>query len=271
MTVLALKQILRKRISSRNRLRLIHQGRLLPDSSALSAVLRPLAPPPLPSGSFSKQHARYANADTSVDVKGKGIARELRDPEVEVRAITRIYVNCAIGDQLSPEELAAEEVGAENPPDASSTANVQPQTSVRPRPRGFDRFLQSGFTQSEVATLRTQFASIHSERFNADSPPSPDSLRDLEDAWIDSNAGEALPATGGAAAGDVTGILDGDDAAGMLDAMINGMVMGFFFPLGCMTWLLRERVWNEKWQIFVGSGVMLSLTIGVIKGISGDP
>lgn len=48
-TVLSLKHLLRRRIETRNRLRLIYQGRLLPDSSALSSVVK--APPPPPPSS----------------------------------------------------------------------------------------------------------------------------------------------------------------------------------------------------------------------------
>ena len=74
-------------------------------------------------------------------------------------------------------------------------------------------------------------------------------------------------AGGGGGGGDV-----GDDFAGMasmLDTLIKGMVVGFFFPLGSLTWLLREEVWSDKWRIFVGGGVVFSLTVGVIMGISG--
>ena len=263
-TVLSLKHILRQRLSTRNRIRLIHQGRLLPDTSALSAVLRPLLPPPPPPPTPSSPSSLSTSHDAR-DPKGKGKAKADGQP------VSRIYVNCSIGDELTSAELTEEQEAAENPPDLDAADQVKPTTSVRPRPKGFDRLLQSGFTQSEVATLRTQFASIHAERFSA--PPSPDSLRNLEDAWIDSNAGEALP--GGNAAG-VAGFDGGggrDDFAGMasmLDVLVKGMMVGFFFPLGSLTWLLREGLWNDKWQMFVCGGVIFSLAVGIVMGISGD-
>ena len=93
--------------------------------------------------------------------------------------------------------------------------------------------------------------------------PSPDTMRNMEDAWIDSNAGETPTASN---------VLDDDRStmSGVLDVLIKGMMIGFFFPLGSMTWLLRQGIWGDKWQIFVGSGVVLSLTVGVVISLSSD-
>ncbi|OAA37630.1 putative protein family UPF0645, transmembrane [Metarhizium rileyi] len=241
-TILCLKHLLRTRITTRKRLRLIHQGRILPDSSALSSVLKPpLQPPPL-------------SAPSSTDAKGKGKAVD--------GAAARIYVNCSIGDDLSAQELAAEEASASKPPEEAGPELPNPGSRTRPRPRGFDRLLQAGFTSSEISTLRTQFSSIQTERFTPDSMPSPDGMRRLEDAWIDNNAGE-LP----------TASPLEDELSNMsmvLDVLIRGMMIGFFFPLGSITWLLRQGLWSEKWQIFVGSGVVLSVTVGIVMGISGE-
>ncbi|PNY29102.1 DSC E3 ubiquitin ligase complex subunit 3 [Tolypocladium capitatum] len=245
-TILSLKLLLRTRLSTRNRLRLIHQGRILPDPSALSAVLR--SPPPLPPPPSS----------AAGDAKGKGKAVDGGPP-------VRVYVNCSIGDELSSQDLADEQAAAQKPPEApSGDQTSKPAGWTRPRPRGFDRLLQAGFTSSEISTLRTQFASIHTERFAPDATPSPDTLRALEDSWIDSNAGE-LPSSAASPLEDDVG-----NMSTLLDILIRGMMIGFFFPLGSLTWLLRQGVWSEKWQIFVGSGVVLSLTVGVVMGISGE-
>lgn len=253
-TVLALKHLLRTRISTRSRLRLIYQGRLLPDPSALSTVFK------VPLAAAASSTNKSKNDD---DPKGKGKAVE--------RAV-RIIVNCSIADdELSAEDLEIEARDAEKPPDTASdaVAGAQPTPSTRPRPRGFDRLLASGFTQGEIATLRTQFASIHADRFPPDAPPSPDALRSLEDSWIDSNAGAGgadLPLTGGGGLGD-------DDPSGLgqgLDTFVRAMMVGFFFPLGGMTWLLRQQgIFGDKWQVFVAAGVVLSLVTGTIMTISG--
>ncbi|KAF4472016.1 conserved membrane [Fusarium albosuccineum] len=241
-TVLALKHLLRTRLSSRSRLRLIHQGRLLPDDSALSSVLKALPPPPPPRDD---------------DPKGKGKA-------VEGANVSRVYVNCSIGDELTVAELKKEELDAAKPPKDATPEGSKPTTSTRPRPRGFDRLLQSGFTQSEIATLRTQFASIHTSRFTPDAMPSPDTLRNMEDAWIDNNAG-GIPSESNPLEDEYTGM------ASVLEILFRAMMVGFFFPLGSLTWLMRqEGIWSKRWQIFVGFGVAFSLCIGFIMELSGD-
>ena len=255
-TVLTLKHLLRNRIDTRCRLRLIYQGRLLADTAALSSVLKAPPPPPPSDHDLDKR-----------DPKGKGKAKAGGSP-------VRIYVNCSIADELSDEDLAAEAAAAKEPPApdngaggtaSSGSPHNQPPTSTRPRPRGFDRLLSSGFTQSEISTLRTQFTSINADRYPPDAPPSPDTLRSLEDAWIDSNAGQQVPRSGHDDADDPSGLAHG------LDVLIRAMMIGFFFPLGSLTWALRqEGIWGDRWQIFVAAGVVLSVTTGIVMSISGD-
>ncbi|KAH7320820.1 DUF2407 C-terminal domain-containing protein [Stachybotrys elegans] len=257
-TVLSLKHLLRNRLGTRSRLRLIHHGRLLADSAALSAALK--SPPPPPPSS----DARDGSNPTPTDPKGKAVAG--------VEPVRRIYVNCHIGDELTDEELAAEREAADKPPEDDGSADgagttTQPPTTTRPRPRGFDRL--TGFSASEISTLRTQFAVIHRDRLAQDGVlPSPDTMRRFEDAWIDNNAN-------GIPIGDGTGQTAGleDDITNMahiLDILIRAMMIGFFFPLGSLTWLLRQGIWSERWQIFVGSGVVFSITIGVVMSVSTD-
>ncbi|CAG9938569.1 unnamed protein product [Clonostachys rosea f. rosea IK726] len=253
-TILGLKRLLRSKIDSRNGLRLIYQGRLLADSSALSSVLKPpLQPPPTP------------NQDHH-DPKGKGKAKAEDDA---LSPPLRIYVICSIADdELSQPELDAEAAAADLPPALDQDAlsgSAQPKPSTRPRPQGFDRLLASGFTSSEVSTLRTQFASIHADHYPPDAPPSPDTLRGLEDSWIDSSAfGQGLATTAGGRE-DAWGLGQAVD-----DIFISAMMIGFFWPLGSLTWLLRqEGLWNDKWRIFIVAGAVLSLLVGTIVSISG--
>lgn len=245
-TVLSLKQLLRSRLATKNRIRLIYQGRLLQDASSLSSSLKPLPRPQQPASPSS----------SSQDVKGKGKAVDRPDP-------IQLYLNCSIGDELSADELAEEKAAAQRPPEETTASPASSAPFQRPRPRGFDRLLQAGFTQSEISTLRTQFATINTDRFASDAMPSPDTMRSMEDAWIDSNAGETPSAGGGFED-------DGDGMSTVLDILIKGMMIGFFFPLGSMAWLLRQDVWGDKWRIFVGSGVMLSLTVGIVMSMSSD-
>ncbi|KAF6831595.1 hypothetical protein CPLU01_06634 [Colletotrichum plurivorum] len=281
-TVAALKHLIRGRLAqpdSQRRLRFIHQGKILPDASALSSVLRPL--PPLPSASSTPSSPAPDTAAADPKGKGKAKAHDVAPP--------RVYVNCSIGDSLTDEELAAEAEAAlrapsdrPNPAGAghdahhAAAAAAHPQTS-RPTPRGFDRLLGAGFTAAEVNQLRLQFREIRAAGYTPDTMPSPDTMRSLEDAWIDTNAGGALPgAAGGAGSGDgERGAAAADDAfgamGGILDVLIEGMFVGFFWPLGCLGWLSREEsMLSGRWQDFIGFGVVLSIIIGVIRAFSGD-
>ena len=249
-TVIALKHLIRLKLgapTSQHRFRFIHGGKLLKDEDVLSAVLKiPSAPP------------------RAADPKGKGKAVEPPPP--------RVYINCSIGDVLSPEELSAEAVAAIASSNKSKTAvknvpkngaSTQP-SSTTPAPRGFDRLLLGGFTPAEVNQLRLQFLSIQSNIHTPDTMPSPSTLRRMEDAWIDDNAGNA---GGGAANG---GFDFGDDlAGGALDDLLWGNIMGFLWPLGCLGWAIREGgVWSRRRQMAVFTGFVLSLTFGMLRVVS---
>ncbi|KAF4833902.1 DSC E3 ubiquitin ligase complex subunit 3 [Colletotrichum tropicale] len=285
-TVAALKHLIRSRLAqpdSQRRLRFIHQGKILPDASALSSVLRPLPPPPS-STSGTPTTPSFPGGGSADDPKGKGKAK------AHDAAPPRVYVNCSIGDSLTDAELAAEAEAAllapSAQPNSSSGTNAtdghgsspggsgQPQAQQRPTPRGFDRLLNAGFTAAEVNALRLQFREIRAAQYTPDTMPSPDTMRSMEDAWIDTNAQGALP--GGAGAGGEGGDGGGGDDAfgvmsGVLDVLIEGMIVGFFWPLGCLGWLSREgSMLSGRWQDFIGFGVTLSIIIGVIRAFSGD-
>ncbi|KAK2037305.1 hypothetical protein LZ31DRAFT_546983 [Colletotrichum somersetense] len=294
-TVAALKHLIRGRLAqpdSQRRLRFIHQGKILPDASALSAVLRPLPPPPPPSSASPSSTASAALGGAGPDdPKGKGKAKA-NDPAPP----QRVYVNCSIGDSLTDAELAAEAEAALRVPSdrvggghgSSPSSGAPPRTpgqhgsnnhqspQPRPTPRGFDRLLNAGFTAAEVNQLRLQFREIRAAQYTPDTMPSPDTMRSLEDSWIDTNAAGALPGGGTASAGAGGGEGGGGDDAfgvmsGILDVLIEGLIVGFFWPLGCLGWLSREEnMLSGRWQDFIGFGVTLSIIIGVIRAFSGD-
>ncbi|KAK0634663.1 DUF2407 C-terminal domain-containing protein [Bombardia bombarda] len=298
--------------AARGRLRFIHAGRILPDHSALSTVLKVPPPPPHLSSSPSA-----SSSSTSKDPKGKGKG-------VEGRGTLRVFVNCSIGDELTDAELAEEAAAAAEtppspPPPSSSNRQQQQQrgrtsglrldtsspnpnptntnqtsrlrstttttiahhhetNNTTPAPRGFDRLLSTGFTPAEVNQLRLQFRSIQAQRHTPDTMPSPDTLRSMEDAWIDSNnsgtaAGAAFTGTGDDGA-DTGGDDNNNNATGMnavVDALVMGMFIGFVFPLGAVGWLLREEgMWSKRSQVFVALGFLLSFSVGVVRGLTGE-
>lgn len=263
-TIAALKHLIRSRLeqpNSQRRLRFIHGGRILADNSIVGSVLKPLPPPP---------------KDDQHDPKGKGKA-------VEGREVQRVYVNCSIGDLLTDAELEAEKRKAEEPiPDEVLTAPATPMPpGGRPLagaggeqdrgPRGFDRLLAAGFTAAEVNQLRLQFRSIQEARHTADTLPSPDTLRSMEDAWMDNNNAGVSAAAGGGLTAEEGAAVDGAAGdefglAGVLDLLLKGMFIGFVWPLGAIGWLVRdEEKIPKRMRVFVYFGFVLSLLIGTIR------
>ncbi|KAH8811831.1 DUF2407 C-terminal domain-containing protein [Xylogone sp. PMI_703] len=249
-TIVALKQLIRKKLdplTAVHRLRLIHGGKLLQDDDILSSVVKvPQAPPRAP------------------DPSGKGKGKEIEDLP------SRVYINCSIGDILSPEELSDEAARAARLPTekkkesaSGGGRNAGPGISTLPTPRGFDRLLSGGFTPAEVNQLRLQFLSIQSNIHTPDTMPSPTTLRRMEDAWIDDNAGDA----GGT--GEVFDLGGDGMGSGAVDDLLWGNIMGFLWPLGCVGWVLREGdVWSGRRNMAVFTGFLLSLTFGILRVMS---
>lgn len=283
-TVAALKHLIRTRLeqpTSQRRLRFIHGGKILPDNAVLGAVLKAIPPPP-------------SSAKDDNDPKGKGKGKAVEG------GAQRVYVNCSIGDLLTDAELdeerrrAEEPVPEQPPPGAAGLSSPYHPTSHSPllggggagsgavgqdqqqqrAPRGFDRLLSAGFTAAEVNQLRLQFRSIQEARHTADTMPSPDTLRGMEDAWIDNNndaAPAAMPAGGDESEAVAAAAAGGGEefgVAGVLDILLKGMFIGFIWPLGAIGWLVRdEEKIPKRMRVFVYFGFVLSLLIGTIRAI----
>ncbi|EME89459.1 uncharacterized protein MYCFIDRAFT_63030 [Pseudocercospora fijiensis CIRAD86] len=252
-SALALKQDIRSHLPSptnESKLRLIHSGRVLPDNAALSKSLNLTTPPP-PS-------ALSAKATGKLPVKELG---------------PRVYIHCSIGDALSADDLAKEKREAEQADAAlrsertSKAVDTEPKqddalTTTTPAPRGFDRLLTAGFTSSEVAALRAQFLAIQSHTHTPDTMPTGQQLLALEERWLDSGSNTAEDGTNDA------GGFGAEDSGGLED-MLYGNLIGFFWPIGAMCWLMREEgVWSRRRQIAVLSGFMVNLLFGGLKWIN---
>ncbi|KAI3319096.1 DUF2407 C-terminal domain-containing protein [Xylariaceae sp. AK1471] len=312
-TVVSLKHLIRSRLEkshARKRIRFIHGGKILPDTAVLSSVLRAPPPPPpstsLHDGRSTSTIHRGSAEDGSLGGKDESASKnKSKGKSIPGRPepSPRIYVNCSIGDELSPSELEAEARAAALPPPASFSSSPShlshpshpssQHPSSRPAgsglsvattttvPRGFDRLLSAGFTASEVNQLRLQFRSIHSSRYTPDTLPSPDSFRRMEDSWIDDN-GAAMPTSltnsssvnnGGGMLGMGGGGTDSDEVGlvAMVDVLIRGVITGFIWPLGSAGWLIREEgMSSDRWRFMLGVGVIFSVLIGFIRAISGD-
>ena len=285
-----LKQLIRAELPSDlsvRRLRLIYSGRALEDEVSLAKGLKlgfgvgarddwynydyPIVP-----------GAEGYDGGTGVEIgKGKGKEKEkaprVRNDLEDAAAAqmqaekSRIYIHCSIGDiVLSDEDLAAEATMAEIQPDGQKPQQGQrgggegqtAQSNTEAAPRGFDRLLSAGFTATEIAALRSQFLALQSLAHTPDTMPRGEALRRLEDRWMDEGSTrDGMQSTGGLDGG----LTDGGSGQG-LDDMLWGCVMGFFWPVGCALWLLREEgVWSWRKGLAVFVGVVVNFGFGMMR------
>ncbi|KIW15634.1 hypothetical protein PV08_05682 [Exophiala spinifera] len=266
-----LKQLIRTRLPAeyaKHRIRLIYAGKALIDDVPLTASLRrTVSRPPSRMGTPGP----YDDANAAGNGKSKG-KLAVRDQPSQAR----IYVHCSIGDLvLSAAELAEEAATAQNATAESEKADAAmsgqrrqeqgQQTTTTPIPRGFERLLNAGFTAAEVQSLRLQFLAIQAHTHTPDTMPSPNTLRDMEDRWLDSSnaAGEAGALGDGMGSGMQT---DDEGQGGALDDMIFGTAMGFFWPIGCLMWGVREDgIWSQRRKMAVVVGFLLNIGLGLIR------
>lgn len=283
-TALALIPIMRSRLSTQHasaRIRLIYSGRVLSLTRPLTTSLR------LPSAvKLGKAPAPFRSDEASSSASSDS---------------PRLYIHATLGDALSADELAAETAAARRSvealqPDPSplNTAragidNTQTahneaaadtgsptsaaQRTTRSTPQGFDRLTSAGFSAQEVASLRSQFLAIVAHTHTPDTMPSAADMRILEERWLDndtggSSFGEAGSDEDGGAAGLAGGGGGGfgDEDGRGLDDMLWGNVIGFFWPIGAVVWLMREEgVWSKRRQIAVLTGVFVNICISVLR------
>ncbi|KIW44707.1 uncharacterized protein PV06_03159 [Exophiala oligosperma] len=269
-----LKQLIRSRLPNeyaKHRIRLIYAGKALVDDVPLAASLkRTVSRPP----SRISTPGPYDDSNGGAKNKGKLAVRDQPNQ-------ARIYIHCSIGDLvLSAAELAEEAATSQNATTESEAADGSAapaasgqqhqdqqgqQTTTTPIPRGFERLLNAGFTAAEVQSLRLQFLAIQAHTHTPDTMPSPNTLRDMEDRWLDnSNAGgEAGTLSDGMGGGMPT---EDDGQVGALDDMIFGTAMGFFWPIGCLMWGVREEgIWSQRRKMAVVVGFLLNVGLGLIR------
>lgn len=259
-TTLVLKTLIRGHLQGDDgskRLRLIYSGKILEDATSLFRNLglkegRPPSPP-RSTKALGKQPARD-------DVGG-------------VASFERKYIHCSVGDTLSKSDLEEEAHKAEesmqallktlgNVTDSKSTngtSKLDAVVTVTQAPQGFDRLLQTGFSREDVATLRASFLAHLSNTHTPDTMPHGDTLRRLEERWLDADTQTAQ--TIGA-----DGTTVEDDEGSALDDMLWGNICGFFWPMGAIVWGFREDgVWTRRRKIAVFTGLMINVVFGFAR------
>lgn len=89
--------------------------------------------------------------------------------------------------------------------------------------------------------------------------PSAAEMRLLEERWLDAGT----PLNGGGAGGG--GGMD-DEGGGGLEDMLWGNVMGFFWAVGAIVWLVREEgVWTKRRQVGVVTGVLVNIAFCMLR------
>ncbi|ETN37773.1 uncharacterized protein HMPREF1541_07396 [Cyphellophora europaea CBS 101466] len=276
-----LKQLIRTHLPTEHasrRIRLIYSGKALADDAALSASLkRPPSHPPSRSSTPRPPTSYIGRGNSSSTTPNP--KTPIREPFTS--SGPRIYIHCSLGDLvLTPAELANEARLAHtiSEPSATSTSTSNQNTTAAqddteaatgPPQRGFDRLLSTGFTATEVSSLRMQFLAIHARTHIPDEMPSPTTLRNMEDQWLDNSGGGVGPmdsqgGEGGAGGGGLP--MSEESEAGAIDDMIYGAAMGFFWPIGCLMWAWREEgVWSERRKMAVGVGVVLNVALGLVR------
>lgn len=183
-------------------------------------------------------------------------------------ASQKFIIHCSISTatKLSTDELELESKAAKSLA-ITSSRSVDPYVQDHPflspqtnEPQGFDRLLAAGFTSTEVASLRSQFLAIASHSHTPDTMPSGSDLRQMEEQWLDTNN----PSGPGVGNDDGDGTLGG--GSGGLDDLLWGNIMGFFWAVGAIVWLVREEgVWSKRRQIGVCTGVLINLVFCILK------
>jgi hypothetical protein len=89
--------------------------------------------------------------------------------------------------------------------------------------------------------------------------PSPIEMRQLEERWLDAGTPQNGGASGAGAGGD-------DEAGGGLEDMLWGNIMGFFWAVGAIVWLVREEgVWSKRRQVGVVTGVLVNIAFCILR------
>ncbi|KIW90217.1 uncharacterized protein Z519_08861 [Cladophialophora bantiana CBS 173.52] len=271
-----LKQLIRSRIPdehAKHRIRLIHAGKALVDDVPLTVSLkRNVSRPPSRIGTPGPYDDRPNGAAGGISGGGRVDNGKGKQPVRDPPSQSRIYIHCSIGDiVLSASELAAEAaIAAAAQPredqDEDKAGVPNQQTTTTPAPRGFDRLLNSGFSAAEVQSLRLQFLAIQAHTHTPDTMPSPNTLRNMEDRWLDNSTGANADLGMEIGPGASAGIGDEDVSAGALDDIIWGTAMGFFWPIGCLMWGVREEgIWSQRRKMAVIVGFLLNIGLGIIR------
>lgn len=191
----------------------------------------------------------------------------------------RIFIHCAVGDELSAQQLA-EETKWDNTPQQRSTA---------PAEIGFDRLLNQGFSREDVADLRRQFAMVHLRDHAATSARTTEGIADLEEEetrlrnlrlmeerWIESTV---MPSEGPGrgprpvltldpvVAEENTPQIDDDSGQESNTDILIGLLVGVFLGAVALVFMAADStVFSRSQGMAVIAGVFLNFSFAITRG-----
>ena len=112
------------------------------------------------------------------------------------------------------------------------------QEPIQPPAQGFDRLLESGFSQDDVNNMRRQFH-VRMDSSNIEHGPvviddENEHQRALEDQWIEGMGNSEMNANG--------------DTSGEYTTLLKGLILGFIFPIMPL-FFFRTSLFSKRFQV----------------------
>lgn len=98
--------------------------------------------------------------------------------------------------------------------------------------------------------------------------PSHSELLILEERWLEQNSASGGEVLGDVQGGGASGWAGGGEEGGALEDILWGTVMGFFWAVGAVAWLVREEgVWSRRRSAAVIVGVSINMAVCALRGL----
>ncbi|SCW03393.1 LAFE_0G09428g1_1 [Lachancea fermentati] len=159
----------------------------------------------------------------------------------------KYYVHCIVGETLSANDLANEDVMDDVSPATEGTTS---------QAIGFDRLRSVGFSDEEIELLRQQFRSTYGdlEELSRANNEARD-IRQLEEQWMETGATEDAEQFNS------VGIANYKHNIDLLIGLIIGCVLGVFSLL----LFKQEGLFNKRQKMAIVAGLLFNFTFGILR------
>ncbi|WBW73706.1 Golgi Dsc E3 ligase complex subunit Dsc3 [Schizosaccharomyces osmophilus] len=167
------------------------------------------------------------------------------DPHKEDDESRKAFIHCIVGPQLSPNELAPEDIELSQLQRSGASEAEAEASHPTEMLRGFDRLREAGFTESEISSLRSQF---HQARGTNLESLSEDAVREAEDDWIDNGAQTS----------------SADEFDMSYETLLAGVMIGFFGGAIACYFLWQRTMFSLRMQLSILVGIICNFVYGVL-------